>query len=88
MLGDSDAPQPLPSFWSDQYGRRIQYAGHAEGADEIRIDGSLEDPDFSVLYHRDGRPVAVLAVDRPRDLARGRRLIESFDQDTTKENPS
>jgi NADPH-dependent 2,4-dienoyl-CoA reductase/sulfur reductase-like enzyme len=85
MLGDPGEPRPLPSFWSDQYGLRIQYAGHAEGADEIRIEGSLEERDFSVLYRREGRPVAVLAVDRPRDLARGRRLIESFDNDTPKE---
>ncbi len=88
MLGDADEPQPLPSFWSDQYGLRIQYAGHAEGADEIRIDGNLAQRDFSVLYRREGRPVAVLAVDRPRDLARGRRLIESFDQHTEKEDSS
>ena len=37
MLG-KEAPGPhLPSFWSDQYGSRIQYVGHAELADRVEI---------------------------------------------------
>ena len=76
MLGGEPRPAPLPSFWSDQYGLRIQYAGHAPGADEIRISGEPGDRDFAVLYRRGGRPVAALAVDRPRELAAMRRLIE------------
>ncbi len=29
MLGEYPGTPPLPSFWSDQYGLRIQYVGHA-----------------------------------------------------------
>ncbi|NEE12869.1 NAD(P)/FAD-dependent oxidoreductase, partial [Streptomyces sp. SID7499] len=35
------------------------------------------DAAWSVCWLRDGALVAVLAVGRPRDLAQGRRLIES-----------
>jgi NADPH-dependent 2,4-dienoyl-CoA reductase/sulfur reductase-like enzyme len=77
MLGDEARPVPLPSFWSDQYGLRIQYAGHAPGADEVRINGDPGDRDFSVLYHREDRPVAALSVGRPRELAAMRRLIDA-----------
>ncbi len=77
MLGDAPRPPALPSFWSDQYGLRIQYVGHAEGADEIRVSGDPGERDFHVLYQRAGRPVAALTVDRPRELAALRRLIES-----------
>jgi 3-phenylpropionate/trans-cinnamate dioxygenase ferredoxin reductase component len=77
ILGGAPRPSPLPSFWSDQYGLRIQYAGHAPGADEIRIDGEPGDRDFSVLYRRADRPVAALAVGRPRELAAMRRLIDA-----------
>jgi 3-phenylpropionate/trans-cinnamate dioxygenase ferredoxin reductase subunit len=39
ILGREPAPSPLPSFWSDQYGTRIQYLGHAQLADAVTIDG-------------------------------------------------
>ncbi|MCB0877137.1 MAG: FAD-dependent oxidoreductase [Solirubrobacterales bacterium] len=77
MLGETPRPPALPSFWSDQYGLRIQYVGHAEGADEIRVCGEPGERDFHVLYQCAGTPVAALTVDRPRELAAMRRLIES-----------
>jgi NADPH-dependent 2,4-dienoyl-CoA reductase/sulfur reductase-like enzyme len=77
MLGDQPQPGPLPSFWSDQYGIRIQYVGHAHLADGARTEGSPERRDFAVVYTREDRPVAALAVGRPRAFARLRREIES-----------
>jgi len=77
ILGEVPRPPALPSFWSDQYGLRIQYVGHAEGADEVRVCGDPAARDFHVLYQRAGTPVAALTVDRPRELAAMRRLIES-----------
>ncbi len=76
ILGAKPRPAALPSFWSDQYGIRIQSVGHAEGADEARVSGDPCERDFHVLYRRAGRPAA-LSVDRPRELAALRRLIES-----------
>ncbi|MFG3224924.1 NAD(P)/FAD-dependent oxidoreductase [Kitasatospora sp. NPDC048194] len=76
VLG-ADAPyDPVPYFWSEQFGRMVQYAGrHAEG-DELLWRGSPQDAAWSVLWLRDGVPSALLAVDRPRDLTQGRKLIE------------
>ncbi|MFI9326312.1 NAD(P)/FAD-dependent oxidoreductase [Kitasatospora sp. NPDC052868] len=76
VLG-SDAPyDPVPYFWSEQFGRMVQYAGqHGEG-DEIVRRGSPQDPTWAVLWLRDGVLRALLTVDRPRDLTQGRRLIE------------
>ena len=77
IAGEAPRQPGLPSFWSDQYGLRIQYVGHAEGADEARVCGEPGERDFHVLYQRAGRPVAALTVNRPRELAAMRRLIES-----------
>ncbi|MFI6155666.1 NAD(P)/FAD-dependent oxidoreductase [Kitasatospora sp. NPDC051170] len=76
-LGEDAAPyDPVPYFWSEQFGRMVQYAGrHTEG-DELLWRGSPEDGSWSVLWLRGGVPSALLAVDRPRDLAQGRKLIE------------
>ena len=75
MLG-LEAPAPaLPSFWSDQYGLRIQYVGDASCADSVSWDGAPGARDFTAVYSREGRPVAALVVDRPRELPKLRRLI-------------
>ena len=83
MLGIEPDPAPLPSFWSDQYGLRIQYVGHAELADEAHFEGDPSGRDFAVVYERAGRPVAALVVGSPRAFARLRREIElTYDQPT------
>ncbi|MFF9061570.1 NAD(P)/FAD-dependent oxidoreductase [Streptomyces sp. NPDC014882] len=68
---------PVPYFWSEQFGRFVQYAGHHSGADTTLWRGDPAGPAWTVCWLRDGRLVALLAVGRPRDLAQGRRLIES-----------
>lgn len=75
MLG-LDAPAPaIPSFWSDQYGLRIQYVGDASAADAVAWDGAPGARDFTAVYSREGRPVAALVVNRPRELPKLRRLV-------------
>ncbi|GHF42152.1 oxidoreductase [Kitasatospora xanthocidica] len=77
VLG-ADAPpyDPVPYFWSEQFGRMVQYAGrHAEG-DELLWRGGPRDASWTVLWLRAGVPSALLTVDRPRDLTQGRKLVE------------
>ncbi|MFB6834789.1 NAD(P)/FAD-dependent oxidoreductase [Streptomyces hydrogenans] len=68
---------PVPYFWSEQFGRFVQYAGHHAGADALVRRGDAAGASWSVLWLRAGVPVALLAVGRPRDLAQGRKLIEA-----------
>lgn len=66
--------RPLPYFWSDQYGARIQFAGRRRDGDTVRIaEGSTEGGGFLALYERDGATTAALAVDRPRPFMKARR---------------
>lgn len=76
LLGEGEVAPSLPSFWSDQHGLRISYVGHAAIADDHTIEGNPMSRDFTVVYRRRGRPVAGLAVGRPRRLAELRRQIE------------
>ena len=67
---------PVPYFWSDQYGLRIQYVGASRPGDEmVVVDGSLDDRRFVAVYGREGRIVAALAVGRARRLMAYRRMI-------------
>jgi len=77
MLGEDPPLAPLPSFWSDQYGLRIQYVGDARAADDITIDGDQDARDFSVRFCQGDRLVAALLVGRPGELPVLRREIES-----------
>ncbi|MFF9348656.1 NAD(P)/FAD-dependent oxidoreductase [Streptomyces sp. NPDC014734] len=78
--GDGPLPpayDPVPYFWSEQFDRFVQYAGHHTPADTLLWRGDPATASWSVCWLRDGVLVAVLAVGRPRDLAQGRRLIEA-----------
>jgi NADPH-dependent 2,4-dienoyl-CoA reductase/sulfur reductase-like enzyme len=74
-------PPPLrggraPYFWSDQYGVRIQFAGHIRPGDEVTIEeGSPAERSLLAVYRRDGRPVAALGIDRPRPFVRMRKSL-------------
>lgn len=68
MLGKPASEIDVPFFWT-ALGRQYRYLGHAEGWDEIRIDG---DPtaDFTARYVKDGRVMALLGAGRDAEIAR------------------
>jgi NADPH-dependent 2,4-dienoyl-CoA reductase/sulfur reductase-like enzyme len=76
-LQDLGPYDPVPYFWSEQFGRFVQYAGHHGAADTLLWRGDPAEETWSVLWLRGGALVALLAVGRPRDLAQGRKLIVS-----------
>jgi 3-phenylpropionate/trans-cinnamate dioxygenase ferredoxin reductase subunit len=77
---------PVPYFWSEQFGHMIQFAGHRAGGEvtvwrEPAGDDGVSAPGgrpagWSVgSFSADGRLVALVTVDRPLDMVQGRRLI-------------
>ncbi|WP_411059799.1 NAD(P)/FAD-dependent oxidoreductase [Streptomyces sp. E11-3] len=78
IIGETpEVYDPVPYFWSEQFGRFVQYAGHHGNADTLVWRGSPQGAAWTVCWLREGALVALLAVGRPRDLAQGRRLIAS-----------
>jgi hypothetical protein len=75
MLGLPCASSSPTSFWSDQYGVRIQFLGHTESADRVEVEGDMEARDFVTVWSQGSRPVAALLVGRPRALAEVRRRL-------------
>jgi NADPH-dependent 2,4-dienoyl-CoA reductase/sulfur reductase-like enzyme len=75
MIGLEPGSVELSSFWTDQYGSRIQYLGNAALADALVIDGEPEERNFTALFTRQAMPVAALLVDRPRSMPAMRKLI-------------
>jgi 3-phenylpropionate/trans-cinnamate dioxygenase ferredoxin reductase component len=78
VLGDSCAYDPVPYFWSEQFGRMVQYVGWHGGADQMVWRGDpASDRKWGVGWLAAGRLAAMLTVSQPRDLLQARRLIEA-----------
>lgn len=78
LLGDAAPPYaPVPYFWSDQHGAKLQFVGDATGWDDSAlIDGAIEDYRFVVAYGRDGKLTAALGMRRPAKVMAMQRLID------------
>jgi 3-phenylpropionate/trans-cinnamate dioxygenase ferredoxin reductase subunit len=77
LAGGSERYDPVPYFWSEQFGRMLQYVGHHAGADRLIWRGEPEQDKWAVCWLAGQRLLAVLTVDLPKDLMQGRRLIEA-----------
>jgi NADPH-dependent 2,4-dienoyl-CoA reductase/sulfur reductase-like enzyme len=67
LLGQREAFDAVPFFWSQHYDVPINYVGHAEKWDEIVIDGDIAARDCLLKYKSSGRVLAVASI--YRDLA-------------------
>jgi 3-phenylpropionate/trans-cinnamate dioxygenase ferredoxin reductase component len=89
--GPGEVYDPVPYFWSEQFGRMLQYAGyHGDATTLVWRGDPASDAKWTACWLSSGRAgepgepgdadarlVAVLTVDNPRDLVQGRRVIES-----------
>lgn len=67
MLGARDSFDAIPFFWSAHYDKlSIQYVGHVEHWDEIRIDGDVMKMDCAVSYMVGGKRRAMATINRDR----------------------
>ena len=67
ILGRREVFDGVPFFWSQHYDIPINYVGHAERWDEVRVDGSPDAHDCTVSYLRADRRLAVATIYRDRD---------------------
>ncbi|GII51985.1 ferredoxin [Planotetraspora thailandica] len=75
LLGRLDNVTSVPWFWSYQGDLRLQIAGLASGYDTQVVRGDPDDEQFSVLYYRHDRLLAIDAVNRPADYMAVRKAL-------------
>ena len=71
-------PRPnidCPWFWSDQYDVKLQIAGLSEGHDQVVLRGDKSEKKFAAFYLKDGRLIAVDAVNSPPEFIASKKLI-------------
>ena len=77
ICGEKVAYDALPWFWSNQYDLKLQTAGLSIGHDQTVLRGDPAERSFSVIYLKNGRVIAVDAVNRIKDYVQGRKLVEA-----------
>jgi len=77
ILGGSAEYDPVPYFWSEQFGRMVQYVGWHGAADRLIWRGDPAGAKWAACWLAGDRLVAALTVGLPRDLLQARRLIEA-----------
>lgn len=77
MLGEQVPYDDPHWFWSDQYDMNLQYVGHCPRWDRLVVRGSPGDGQFTAFYLTGGSVRAALAVNRPRDIIRARKMIRA-----------
>ena len=75
MVGGGVVYDALPWFWSDQYDVKLQTVGLHEGHEELVVRGDPAEKKFAVWYLKDGKALAVDAINDPASFAMGKRLI-------------
>ncbi|OUS14078.1 pyridine nucleotide-disulfide oxidoreductase [Gammaproteobacteria bacterium 53_120_T64] len=65
----------VPWFWSDQYDLKLQTAGINSGYDQAVVRGDITSRSFAVFYLREGRLLAVDAINRPAEFVVARNIL-------------
>lgn len=75
MLGAAPPTLEVPWFWSDQFDLKLQTAGLWTGADAQILRGDPQSKAFAVFYLKEGRVIAVDAVNSAAEYVVGRKLV-------------
>lgn len=76
IMGGTDSYKATPWFWSNQYDLKLQTVGLSTGYDTEIVRGDPAGRSFSVIYLRQGRIIALDAVNAIKDYVQARKLVE------------
>lgn len=76
IAGGEEPYRPKPWFWSDQYDVKLQIAGFCGGYDETLVRAGAREGSVSVWYFREGRLIAVDAVNDAKAYVTAKKLLE------------
>lgn len=77
LTGQEQPYQPKPWFWSDQYDVKLQIAGFNMGYDETLSRPGQREGSHSVWYFRQGRFIAVDAINDAKAYVSGKKLLDT-----------
>ena len=75
LLGKQEKYNQVPWFWSDQYDKKLQIVGFSDDHDELVIRGSIEEDNFMLFFLKEGKLIAVNAVNNPKEFLICKKLV-------------
>ncbi|WP_435741980.1 NAD(P)/FAD-dependent oxidoreductase [Nocardioides sp. SYSU DS0663] len=72
---DGPAHDPVPYFWSDQHGHKLQYVGSHGPEDTVTVDRRTDGSLARARWSRDGLLTAWLGVDATKDVVAARTAV-------------
>ncbi|WBO21952.1 NAD(P)/FAD-dependent oxidoreductase [Sphingomonas abietis] len=75
ITGGPEPYESVPWFWSNQYDLKLQTVGLSTGHDQAIVRGDPATRSFAIIYLRQGRVVAIDAVNAVKDYAQGKALV-------------
>jgi len=80
IMGKEEIYSAVPWFWSDQYDLKLQMVGYSAGNDQQVLRGDKTQQRFAIFYLKEGRLIAVDAVNCAKEFMVGRKLYgQAFD---------
>jgi NADPH-dependent 2,4-dienoyl-CoA reductase/sulfur reductase-like enzyme/nitrite reductase/ring-hydroxylating ferredoxin subunit len=76
ILGAKERFTDVPFFWSAHYDVSINYVGHAEKWDRVRVDGSADKRDVAVRFDRGDKTLAVATIFRDEESLKAEIAME------------
>lgn len=77
ICGENIAYDQVPWFWSDQYAVKLQTVGLLQGYDQVVVRGEPEVNKFSAFYLKEGRLIAMDAINSPAEFMTSKKMVAS-----------
>ncbi|MXV44034.1 FAD-dependent oxidoreductase [Saccharibacter sp. 17.LH.SD] len=78
IMGLTPGKVPVPWFWTQQFGRKIEYLGWGEPFDHVMVEGDLREFNFFATYVLRDRVVALAGSGYASQMARAAVDFEQF----------
>ncbi|MDF7674353.1 FAD-dependent oxidoreductase [Acetobacteraceae bacterium ESL0709] len=69
ILGDRVNNVPTPWFWTQQFGKKLEYLGWGEPFDHVVIEGDLRSFEFLATFRNKERVVGLVGSGKPAEMA-------------------
>lgn len=75
IMGEECEYNAVPWFWSNQYDLKLQTVGISAGFDDYIVRGDPENRQFSIVYFKDDKVIALDCVNKTKDYVQGRKAV-------------
>ncbi|QDH17465.1 FAD-dependent oxidoreductase [Swingsia samuiensis] len=81
IMGREGVSMPTPWFWTQQFGKKLEYLGWGESFNAVNLEGDIRAFNFLATYMNDGKVVGIAASGYPQAMAKAAIDFQCFADD-------